>query len=98
MNERSRLRDRNMTSTSLWPLLFLFWFSLVVVVVCRFFFVVVFWRDRMKRGLQLHCLVVVVSFSVIICQRRGTDYEKLKRVVAGKERGAMDIYLGLITL
>jgi hypothetical protein len=52
----------------------------------------------MKRGLQLHCLVVVVSFSVIICQRRGTDYEKLKRVVAGKERGAMDIYLGLITL
>jgi hypothetical protein len=97
MNERSRLRDRNMTSTSLWPLLFLFWFSLIVVVVCRFFFVV-FWRDRMKRGLQLHCLVVVVSFSVIICQRRGTDYEKLKRVVAGKERGAMDIYLGLITL
>lgn len=101
MNERSRLRDRNMTSTSLWPLLF-FSGSLSLSCCCcvSFLFCCCFLLARPnEKGspATLSCCCCFLFCYYLPAEGDGF-YEKLKRVVAGKERGAMDIYLRLITL
>ncbi len=78
---------------------FFFSGSLLLLLLCVVSFLFCFLARPNEKGspATLSCCCCFLFCYYLPAEGDGF-YEKLKRVVAGKERRAMDIYLGLITL